>query len=62
VNGDGRISNEDRVLITQFVAEMQTLTYDQYVAADVNFDNIVNNVDAAIINQYVAGTRNSFFS
>ncbi|MBQ9355598.1 MAG: hypothetical protein IJT84_07980 [Clostridia bacterium] len=56
VNGDGKVNNLDRVVLTRYLAD-----WDDYpesavdmIAADVNCDGKVNNLDRVILTRYLA--------
>lgn len=56
VNGDGKVNNLDRVVLTRYLAD-----WDDYpesvidmTAADVNCDGKVNNLDRVILTRYLA--------
>ncbi|NLF44719.1 MAG: hypothetical protein GX581_01475 [Syntrophomonadaceae bacterium] len=55
LNGDGRINSGDAILILRYCQERFFLTNKQWDAADVNYDDVVDLEDAAMILQYYAG-------
>lgn len=61
LNDDGFITQTDSNLLMQAVVGSITLTSTQRIAADMNFDGSIDILDSTRINQYINGTRNSFF-
>jgi hypothetical protein len=57
VNLDGSISIDDSTLIQNYIAEIEELTDDQKLRADVNNNGEVDINDALFIGQFVYGTR-----
>ncbi|MBQ3195459.1 MAG: S8 family serine peptidase [Clostridia bacterium] len=52
VNGDGATNSLDASIISQYDAELITLSPEQLFIADVNKDSVVNNLDQALLLQY----------
>lgn len=55
VNGDGRITIEDMLLVSAHMVELIELQGNQFVAADVNNDNEISVSDLAGINLMRSG-------
>ena len=55
VNGDGRITIEDLVIVKAHIAEVLQLKGDALKAADINKDGVVDAVDAAYIEYHIQG-------
>lgn len=57
VNGDGQVNSEDKVLIANYTLnpEVNVLTNEQLIAADVDNNGEINVLDCAIILQYASG-------
>ena len=57
VNLDEKITAQDSVLLSQYLAGWASITLDatQLSAADVNADGTVNSSDAVLLAQYLAG-------
>lgn len=55
VNGDGKVSGGDILLIKRAVAGMMELSEDQFAAADVNGDGKVNGGDILLVKRHIAG-------
>ena len=53
VDGDGKISAKDSMLIQRYVINLKQLTEKYFIAADVNGDGKVTNKDAFEILRYV---------
>jgi len=60
VDMDGRITKKDATMIQEYVANKITLTEEQKDRAKVAGKTYVSVVDASLILQYIAGTRDSF--
>jgi hypothetical protein len=56
VNGDGAISNADRIKIRNHILGSSSLTGAFAVAADVNRDGKISNADRIQVRNYVLGT------
>lgn len=56
LNGDGKVTIADAVLLKKYLAKLTTLTTAQKTAADYNSDSKVTVADATAIQKYVAGT------
>lgn len=53
ISGDGKVSNDDTILLRQALTGMRELTYDQLDVADVNQDNSVDSLDVQIIRKHI---------
>lgn len=60
VNGDGQITQEDADLALAASVGNAALTAEQFKAADINKDGVVDTIDAAKIQKYVNGEIDSF--
>lgn len=60
VDCDGQITNEDSILVTRYLARLESLTQLQIKSADVNGDGEINIGDAVLIKMYVSGNINTF--
>ncbi|HHV29537.1 dockerin type I repeat-containing protein [Acetivibrio mesophilus] len=60
VNGDQLVTEEDLRIVKDYILLKTTLTFRQYVAADVDGDGLVDSLDASYINSYVKGKRDHF--
>ena len=56
VNGDGAISNSDRIKIRNHVTGSATLSSTDFIAADVNKDGSVTNTDRIKVRNHILGT------
>ena len=56
VNGDGTISNSDRIKIRNHILETNKLTGVYFVAGDVNKDGQVSNTDRIKVRNHILGT------
>ena len=54
INGDGVINVADLVLLSRYIAELETLTDTQLKAADVNGDGKVNIADLVRLARWLA--------
>ena len=61
MNDDGFVDEDDKTLVQQYSLSLITFDNRQKIAADVNFDGVVNMSDAVAILQYYSGSINSFF-
>lgn len=55
VNGDGKITNEDLILIQLHLLGYVTLTGDAFIAADINNDGTISAADLAQIQRHILG-------
>ena len=55
VDGDGRITNRDALMIIQAVNDLLNLTQDQFVRGDINKDGELSSAEALMILKYVSG-------
>ena len=55
INGDGRITHLDALLLKWHQLEGIKLTGDAFIAADVNGDGKLSTVDAVRINKHLLG-------
>ncbi len=53
ISGDGKVSNDDTILLRQALVGTHELTYDQLDVADVNQDNTIDNLDVQIIRKHI---------
>jgi len=60
LNGDQLVTASDKSLLSNYLIGNGTLTFRQYVAADVNGDGSVNSVDLALITQHINGQIQHF--
>jgi hypothetical protein len=60
VNGDGKVTGADAILISQYVVGITTLTAAQQAAAEVDHTSTVTIYDAWLISELVAGVINHF--
>lgn len=60
VDNDGAINSMDATMISQYLAEIITLTDEQMLAADVDGDGSVTSVDSTLIQQYTLGMIDCF--
>ena len=58
VNGDGRISGTDYLMVKRYCLGTYDLSEIQYLAADVNMDGEVTAYDYLVIRRHVIGTYN----
>ena len=56
VNGDGRISNLDALMLLQAINDLLNLDAEQFARADLNGDGVLSAAEALRILQYVNGT------
>ena len=49
VNADGAVDEKDAELVIRYASQLDTLTYEQLCAADCDYSNTVNLVDAILI-------------
>ena len=56
VNGDGRISNLDALMLLQAINDLLNLDAEQFARADLNGDGVLTAAEALRILQYVNGT------
>ena len=56
VNGDGQVSNTDRIRIRNHILGSSTLSGAGLIAADVNRDGRVTNTDRIRVRNYILGT------
>ena len=54
VNGDGRVNNVDRLVLTRYLAKWSDYNNIYLLNADVNNDNKVNNLDKVILTRHLA--------
>lgn len=54
INGDGNITSDDVTQLQKYLIRMEGITIDESVA-DVNYDKVINVVDATMIQLIVAG-------
>ena len=54
VDKNGTVYTQDAAKILRFDAELETLTEEQYLAADVNRDRVSDSSDASVILTYAA--------
>lgn len=54
VNGDGKITTADAVLLLQHIAKLITLEGQELASADVNQDGNITTADAVLLLQYIA--------
>ena len=54
VNGDGKATMEDVVLLQKYIAKLVELIPEQLKLADVNGDGDVNMLDVTTIQKYIA--------
>ncbi len=57
LNGDGRISNLDLVLLQKRILGILTLSEKAEQAADINHDGVVNNVDMIYLKKHILGIQ-----
>lgn len=57
VNGDGRITIEDLLLIQSHILRIITLRGDNFVAADVNNDGDIGVTDLAKVQKHLLGVE-----
>ena len=57
VNGDGKITVEDQVLIQAHIFEYTTLTGDALIAADTNNDGEITSADILKVQKHLLGTE-----
>jgi hypothetical protein len=55
VDGDGRITNKDALMLLQAANDLLNLTEDQFMRADINGDGELSASEALRILQYVSG-------
>lgn len=55
VNGDGKITVEDLMLVRAHLLEQITLTDNAYIAADTNNDGLISTSDMANIRFHLLG-------
>lgn len=53
INGDGKISNADLVLLQKQILGIEELTKDGLAAADVNRDGSISNVDLVMLQKHI---------
>ena len=61
VNGDGKVSMMDLLVLRKYLAGITELTETQMKAADVNNDGKVSMMDVLWLRQYLAGLRDENF-
>lgn len=59
VNGDGKITNLDALMLLQAINDLLNLDADQFARADLNGDGVLVAAEALRILQYVSGTVGS---
>ena len=59
VNGDGKISNLDALMLLQAINDLVNLTAEQFERADLNADGQLTASEALRILQYVSGAAGS---
>lgn len=60
LDGDGRITENDALLLGRYLVGEISLTEEQLARADVKGDGTVNVGDLLFIGQYIAGTVDTF--
>lgn len=60
INGDGRINESDRQILSDYLQGRKTLTDYEKSLADINGDSIVDNRDLDILTQIAKGTYSSY--
>ena len=60
INGDGRIDENDRQILSDYLQGRKTLTDYEKSLADINGDSIVDNSDLDILTQIAKGTYSSY--
>lgn len=60
INGDGRINESDRQILSDYLQGRKTLTDYEQSLADMNGDSIVDNRDLDILTQIAKGTYSSY--
>lgn len=60
INGDGRINESDRQILSDYLQSRKTLTDYEKSLADINGDGIVDNRDLDILTQIAKGTYSSY--
>lgn len=55
VDGDGKITNKDALMIIQAVNDLLNLTEDEFTRADLNKDGELSSTEALLILKYVSG-------
>lgn len=60
INGDGRINESDRQILSDYLQGRKTLTDYETSLADINGDSIVDNRDLDILTQIAKGTYSSY--
>ena len=55
VDGDGKITNKDALMIIQAVNDLLNLTEEQFTRADINKDGELSSAEALVILKYVSG-------
>lgn len=60
IDGDGLITEKDLNLLTEYWAEIITLTPDQLRRADINGDGIVDQRDVMLLADYLRGRSSTF--
>ena len=60
VDADGDVDNADATLMAKHIAGKVTLTGDNFKAADLNGDTLINSNDYGQISSFVAGTKTTF--
>ena len=60
LDNDGQVGLQDAVIISHAVSGAYTFDTQQYLAADVNGDHLLNSSDTAMMLNYLAGNIDSF--
>ena len=60
INGDGRINESDRQILSDYLQGRKNLTDYEKSLADINGDSIVDNRDLDILTQIAKGTYSSY--